>query len=215
MPDSPLVLAIDLSSPRGVIAVVRSDTVLFEADFQSERSHNSQLFAPLGAALAVIPKQQKATVVVGTGPGSYTGVRISIAAAQGLALSRGWGVMGWPSITTGQTSEYKVLGDARRGQFYHALIRNGRMIQPPMLVASADVPALLSSGGPWISFDAQAPLKLDLHLAQPDAITLGRHVTLLDPAEVQQLCSTPLEPFYLQEAFITVARKAGKHVSAP
>ncbi|MCX6855188.1 MAG: tRNA (adenosine(37)-N6)-threonylcarbamoyltransferase complex dimerization subunit type 1 TsaB, partial [Verrucomicrobia bacterium] len=89
------VLALDLSSPRGVVAVVRGDAVLFESSFQSERSHNAQVFPPLREALEIIG-DGKAVIAVGTGPGSYTGVRISIAAVQGIALSRGWPVVGLP-----------------------------------------------------------------------------------------------------------------------
>ena len=212
MPDSRLVLAIDLSTPRGVLAVVRGDLVLFEATFQSERSHNAQVFAPLGEALDAMPANEKAVMVVGTGPGSYTGVRISIAAAQGIALSRGWELLGWPSIATSELASYAVLGDARRGQFYHALIHDGRMTHAPVLVPAEKATALVADGGTWLSYDERAPLGLPVTMATPDAAALGKFISRLPEAEFQQGCTATLEPFYLQEAFITVARKAGKHV---
>ena len=214
MPDSRLVLALDLSSPRGVMAVVRGDAVLFEASFQSERSHNAQVFAPLGKALDAMPTKEKAVIVVGTGPGSYTGVRISIAAAQGLALSRGWEVLGWPSIATAEIADYAVLGDARRGQYYHALVHAGQMIQSPALISAEEATALVAGGGTWLSYDARAPLDLAMTLEQPDAVMLGKYISRLPEAELQRGCTATLEPFYLQEAFITVARKAGKQVPA-
>lgn len=207
-----LVLAIDLSTPRGVMAVVRGVEVLFEASFQSERSHNAQVFAPLAQALEVMPLDEKTVIVVGTGPGSYTGVRISIAAAQGVALSRGWQVMGWPSIATSEAASYAVLGDARRGQFYHALIHEGRMTQAPVLIPAEKAAELVAGGGIWLSYDERAPLGLPVALARPDAVALGKLISCLPESEFQQVCATTLEPFYLQEAFITVARKAGKHV---
>jgi tRNA threonylcarbamoyladenosine biosynthesis protein TsaB len=212
MPGSRLVLAIDLSTPRGVLAVVRGFKVLFEASFQSERSHNAQVFAPLAQALAVMPEDEKSVIVVGTGPGSYTGVRISIAAAQGLALSRGWRVLGWPSIATAEPAEYAVLGDARRGQYYHALIHKGRMTHAPELITAEKAAELLAGGGTWLSYDERAPLGLPVTLARPDAAALAKFISHLPEEELQQGCSAALEPFYLQEAFITVARKAGKHV---
>lgn len=209
-----LVLAIDLSTPRGVMTVVRGGEVMFEASFQSERSHNAQVFAPLAQALAVMPEDEKAVIVVGTGPGSYTGVRISIAAAQGLALSRGWQVLGWPSIATSALASYAVLGDARRGQFYHAHVHEGRMTQAPVLIPAEMAAELVAGGGTWLSYDERTPLGLPVTLAKPDTTALGKFISCLPEAELQQSCATTLEPFYLQEAFITVSRKAGKHVPA-
>jgi tRNA threonylcarbamoyl adenosine modification protein YeaZ len=206
------VLALDLSSARGVIAVVRGDEVLFRAEFQSERSHNAQVFAPLTEALAVIGQEQ-ALIAIGTGPGSYTGVRISIAAAQGIALSRGWRMLGWPSIATVNLPDYRVLGDARRGQFYTAQVSKGRLIKATEVITPESARAEIADGSVWVTLDAKAPLGLEqVAVHQPNAVLLGRTVAQLPESEVTQLSSAMLEPIYLQEAFITVARKAGKHV---
>jgi len=213
---SRIVLALDLSTSQGVLAVVRGDEVLLETSFQSERSHNAQVFAPLAEALAAIPSGEKAVLVIGTGPGSYTGVRISIAAAQGVALARGWPVVGWPSIASAPAASYSVLGDARRGQFYHAVVQNGRMTQAPRLMSADEAAKLVEDGSTWLTFDAKSPLGLPaVSLATPNSVTLARLVAALPEGEVENLAAQPLEPFYLQEAFITVARKAGKHVPAP
>ena len=207
-----LVLAIDLSSPRGVIAVVRGETVLHEAVFQSERSHNAQLFAPLAAALEVMGREP-AVLVVGTGPGSYTGVRISIAAAQGVALSRSWPLVGWPSISVVDLPHYQVLGDARRGQFYRAQVKNGMLLAAPAIITPDEARAAAEEPGPWVTLDAKAPLTLEnIAIHSPDAAQLGRLIARLSESELDQAASPILEPVYLQEAFITVAKKAGKHV---
>lgn len=210
---SRFVIALDLSTPHGLLAVVCGEEVLYQASFQSERSHNAQVFSPLAGALAAVPAGGHAVLAVGTGPGSYTGVRISIAAAQGVALSRGWQVLGWPSIATSVTGTYSVLGDARRGQYYHAAVESGRMVQAPRLMTAEEAASLVAAGGNWLTFDAKVPLGLEsVSLAQPDVVALGRLVSQLSENEVQSRAAEPLEPFYLQEAFITVARKAGKQV---
>lgn len=206
------VLALDLSSARGVIAVTRGQEVLFETSFQSERSHNAQVFPPLREALAIIGKQ-KAVIAFGTGPGSYTGVRISIAAVQGIALSRGWPVVGLPSIATIHLPHYHVLGDARRGSFYTATVSDGQLIVPPTLQTAELALAEISKGGKWITLDTKAPsISMDLECYQPEAQQLGRIVGQWSDEEVNSKSTDQLEPIYLQEAFVTIAKKVGKTV---
>lgn len=207
----PPVLALDLSTTRGTIAVTCAGETRFETSFTAERSHNAQVFAPLGEALDVIG-QSPAVIVVGTGPGSYTGVRIAIAAAQGVALSRGWPLIGWPSIATAAEADYQVIGDARRGHFYTTTISQ-RSLDPITILDADSARAQVEAGGVWRSFDTKVPLDLpQVQLCQPSASRLGQIVSALDPSEISRLAASPLEPLYLQEAFITVAKKAGKAV---
>ena len=92
-----LTLAIDTSTRIGRIAVAASETVVFAAEFSSERSHNSQIFSPLGTALEACGGRP-GLVAVGTGPGSYTGVRIGIAAGLGIAMAHDLPIVGIPSV---------------------------------------------------------------------------------------------------------------------
>ena len=78
------ILAIETSTNVGSIAVLRDGDCVFSKTFTSERSHNSQIFAPLGEALEITTP---GLIAVGTGPGSYTGARIGIAVGIGIFLS--------------------------------------------------------------------------------------------------------------------------------
>jgi tRNA threonylcarbamoyl adenosine modification protein YeaZ len=206
------VLALDLSSPRGVLAVVRDGEVLHQAVFVSERSHNARLFAPLVEALQRL-ESTPARLVVGTGPGSYTGVRIAIAAAQAVALARGWPVFGLPTLVTASATPYRVLGDARRGQYYVAHIAEGRVRQLCLLDAVA-TRAEVATGGEWFTYDAVVPLGLaGVRVVQPDAVALARLAAGFSEATVTERSAIPLEPLYLQDAFITTAKKTGKQVA--
>ncbi|TDU62556.1 tRNA threonylcarbamoyl adenosine modification protein YeaZ [Prosthecobacter fusiformis] len=205
------VLALDLSSTRGVIAVLRDGTLLFEAAFTAERSHNAQVFPPLSQALDAIGAEP-ALIVIGTGPGSYTGVRIAIAAAQGIALSRGWPLIGWPSIATAPVDTYHILGDARRGMYYTAAVTH-HSLGPIQIIDAETALTLTTTGGPWYSFDSKVPLSLpQVTLVPPDAHALARIAAALPPQDIPPLTRLPLEPVYLQEAFITTPKKTGKKV---
>lgn len=71
-------------------------------------------------------------IVVGTGPGSFAGIRAALAFAQGYALGRGCEVLGLPSACALAALVYAdglesvplaVVGDARRGMAWVALFR--------------------------------------------------------------------------------------------
>src|SRR4051812_19164549 len=69
-------------------------------------------------------------VIVGLGPGSYAGVRIAISTAIGLGAAGGAELMGYPSICaiSSQTSDYAVIGDARRRSFFFARVRDRALV---------------------------------------------------------------------------------------
>lgn len=69
---------------------------------------------------------------VGTGPGNFTGVRISVAAARGLALGLGIpaiGVSGFEALAAGLPDDVVTLLDARRGALWVA----GKGLEPQLM----------------------------------------------------------------------------------
>ena len=76
-----VLLAIETSTPLATVALVRGHDILFESSFSAERSHNSRVFGPLQSALDA---GRPDVIAVGTGPGSYSGIRVGLAAAVGL-----------------------------------------------------------------------------------------------------------------------------------
>lgn len=62
-------------------------------------------------------------IVVGTGPGSFAGIRSALAFAQGYAIGSGCEVLGLPSACAlaEPSRRIAVVGDARRGKFWVAL----------------------------------------------------------------------------------------------
>ncbi len=210
MPDC--VLAIETSTPRGSVAAVRGDgTVAYERSFSSERSHNSQLFEPLREALEKCGDDLRA-IVVGTGPASYTGVRIGIAAAQGIAMSRHVPLIGLPSVLAPEVdardgNAFVVCGDARRGSFFVAEISQGAPVNGVELMDAEQFRERYAGrpmDTPWYTFDVKPPLALeDIVCVSPSAVRLAQIAAGLPPDEMARLAGLPLEPVYLAAAYVT------------
>jgi len=86
-----------------------------------ERSTGEERRGDWSAALDVEGIER---IVVGTGPGSFAGVRSALAFAQGYALGRKVGVFGLPSPCAQAVPGRRraVVGDARRGKIWIALL---------------------------------------------------------------------------------------------
>jgi tRNA threonylcarbamoyl adenosine modification protein YeaZ len=85
--DLPLTLVIDSASPACSVALIRGDAVLAEAHEVVGRGHAERLVPMIDRLLA---GRRPDAILVDCGPGSFTGVRVGIAAAQGLRI--GWQV---------------------------------------------------------------------------------------------------------------------------
>lgn len=94
--DPPLILAIDTSSPVAGYAIARGDRRLASLTVQADKPHSQTFFSSLenlcGMAGVVIEEFDLFAAV--TGPGSFTGLRVGLAAAMGLADSLGKPGMG-------------------------------------------------------------------------------------------------------------------------
>lgn len=90
-----MILALDTSTPACTAALFAADGSLFaRADQEIGRGH-AEFLAPMIADM--LGGHVPASIVVGIGPGSFTGLRIGIACAHGLAI-------GWDIPVTGMSS---------------------------------------------------------------------------------------------------------------
>src|SRR3954469_6965116 len=112
-----LILAFDTATDVATSALVDGDEVIAE-----RRSRAQTLLEDVDALLrqgGAHPRDLRA-LAVGTGPGSFTGVRIGLAAARGLALSLdvpGAGVSTLDALAAGARGALPVI-DARRSEIF-------------------------------------------------------------------------------------------------
>ena len=82
-------LILETSTPHASLGIAMADGGFTSREFSSDRNHNALLFKPLGELLEGLPLTALERVLVGSGPGSYSGTRVGIAAAQGVAIAAG------------------------------------------------------------------------------------------------------------------------------
>jgi len=134
LPPEPVVLAFDTSAAHCAAAVVSGSRILAQRVEQMDKGQAERLMPLLAEVLAEaqVGYAGLSAIGVGTGPGNFTGVRISVAAARGLALGLGIpaiGVTGFEALATGLPDDVVLLLDARRGALWVA----GKGIDPQLM----------------------------------------------------------------------------------
>lgn len=168
-------LAIDTSTSRTTVAIIDGDTILFSGFRDGATAHGPSLPALVQEALAVSNVDE---VVVGMGPGPFTGLRVGIAFAQSFALARNIPVRGVCSLDAiaAQVDEkdFIITVDARRKEVYWARYTDGVRVGDSAVNFPADV-----SGAPIhadLFPDMQALVQLPgnitepIYLRRPDAV---------------------------------------------
>ena len=206
------ILAIESSTPHASLALWKDGDVVWESEFTSERAHNSRIFAPLEEALSLCDRQLD-VIVVGIGPGSYGGVRVGIAVANGFALALGAKTIGVSSLEAiGDTNDYAVIGDARRKSFFLARVTGNKLQGEPELLAEeglvAGLRGLDQDGVPVCTSD---PKLSEQHpaaqLAYPAARRLAMIAAEMTEDEIASAAQKLLQPHYLRAPYITVPKK--------
>ena len=152
------------------------------APLAGERAHASDLLPRIDALRRELGAQadELHAIVVGTGPGSFTGLRVGIATALGLARATGAALLGIPSFEALALAELRdgeegtVLRNARAGRVYHARYRREgeevRELEAPAALTLAELAGRLAGAGPILA-DEGLP-----EVLEPEALGIGPQV---------------------------------------
>lgn len=147
---STLVLTLDTSTPAVTAGVVRREDlcVLAQRVTVDARAHAERLTPNVVAALADAGSTMAdlGAVVVGCGPGPFTGLRAGMATAAAYGHALGipvYGVCSLDAIGVQTTGDALVVTDARRREVYWARYRDGIRAGGP----GVDAPAAVDPGG--------------------------------------------------------------------
>ena len=145
---SRLVLAIDTATPAVTAGVVADGELLAERVTVDPRAHAERITPNVLGALADASRGMAdlGAVVVGCGPGPFTGLRVGMATAAAYGHALGipvYGVCSLDAIGCQTSGETLVVTDARRREVYWARYRDGVRIDGP----AVDAPASVEPGG--------------------------------------------------------------------
>lgn len=148
------------TSVRSASVAVDMDGRLEERALEPGRSHASDLLPALDEILSHLGTRpaELGLVVVGLGPGSYTGLRVGVATALGLMEGSGADLVGVPSVEAlafrhlAPGEEGCVVLDARGGELYYARYArdedNVRVLEAPCALRPEALAERLPSVGP-------------------------------------------------------------------
>ena len=175
-----IILALDTTTRAGSVAVTDEDRILALLPGDESRTHGERLPGEIARALdmASITKEKIDLFAVATGPGAFTGLRIGLAAIQGMAMALGKPVAGVSALDAlaAQVVDADVdlilpWMDAQRGDVFATIIdsRSHATLESPT-AASPD--ALLES---WKSHLAGRQILFIGDAVSRDAPVIARH----------------------------------------
>jgi tRNA threonylcarbamoyladenosine biosynthesis protein TsaB len=138
---SPLLLALDTSTSTASVALFDGQRVVSETTWLAGREHSTRLLVEVEAALDRIGKTEQdiTGVVVARGPGSFTGVRVALSVAKGIAAGLSiplWGVNSLDVVARAAgevTVPVRAVVEAGRGRVATALYAGGTCVESARL----------------------------------------------------------------------------------
>jgi tRNA threonylcarbamoyladenosine biosynthesis protein TsaB len=188
-------LAFDTSSSIGSIALGNAQVVVQSIEFKGPQRHSAALFPAL--VRLGIPRLKLRRIIVGIGPGSFSGIRVALAAAQGIALVQNIPVVGICSAYSvgAQHKEVTRLGvfaDAKRREAFCTVFCHGELEKETYLIPMAEIEDHASKFTLAVSSEPLPGIATRVYPRAQDLLSLPDTL----PGWVTQ---QPIEPIYLRE----------------
>jgi tRNA threonylcarbamoyladenosine biosynthesis protein TsaB len=212
------VLGIETSTSQASVALLESGNIVLERAHARPKQSAERLLPLIAELLTEVgwARTSLDRIGVSVGPGSFTGLRVGIACAQGLSLGLGVPLVGVTSLRAMSRAVPDALPgvrcavlDARRGEVFIAAYGAGPRAAealPPLAldslaahdIVSRQLPPPLVWIGSGLALLGIAPTFSSAATEQPSAGAIGLLAEELDPAE------NPALPVYVRDAGATL-----------
>lgn len=226
-----IVLGIDTSGAACSVALWENGIVLAKIQKKMMRGHAEALMPTIQFLFnrANIGYNDIGLISVTTGPGSFTGIRVGLATAQGLSLGLGipiCGVTVFEAIGMAAARRIHVKGinkltvilETRRTDFFlqEFCIRNFEVIEAGD-PRSASIESLIANIGKDIYIAGDGVERLKTHLPSPEHVKLVPSCEFPDSAIVAEIAAKTdsnayksAHPFYIHPPLATLPKKKGR-----
>ncbi len=188
-------LAFDTSSSTGSIALGNEEVVVQSIEFKGPQRHSAALFPAL--ARLGLPRLKLRRIIVGLGPGSFSGIRVSLAAAHGIALVQGVPVVGICSAWSvawqhKEATRLGVFADAKRREAFCTVFCRGELERETYLIPMADIEEHAGKFTLAVSAEPLPGIPTRVYPRAQDLLALPESLS-------GWVTEQPLEPIYLRE----------------
>ncbi len=203
-----MILALECSQPAASLCLTDAQgRIHYSTAWHAERNHDAYLFPALQEAMNTLGSTGLSHILVGSGPGSYGGVRVALAAAVGIATvtgARTVAVPSWDALAAAAGADACIISDARRGGW--TLRRPDGRIEVLGTDELQAVGARLFSIEPAAELAARG-LRVEAGGLLPRAEGLVQTWLALTPDRQQELAARVPEPIYVRPPHITAAKR--------
>ncbi len=215
------VLAMDTATKAATVAVTEDGKLLGEVTLNLNKPHSQKVMPLIEGLLSELELKPSDIdlFACANGPGSFTGLRIGVAAVQGLATSVGKQCAGVSTLEAMAYNYTKItdacvcpLLDAKREQVYYALYKGEKEIIAPSLETADNVLNQISCLGKPVLFvgDAVSLYAEKIKTILPDAkiapdvfnVNFAYHVATLAQKKVETNGEAKANPEYLMKSYV-------------
>jgi len=210
-------LALEFSTSVKSAALIEEGRVLSRGEGEKPQEGGPARLIQDVLAQAGLGAEAVGWVAVGVGPGSYTGVRVAIAMAQGWQLARGVRLLAvssfqcllWRAWLEGSHGDVTLLADAQRGEYYaerHRITEAGTRVERPLAIQSGEIVAKWAEDGSVLIGPDLEGGRLPIRTLHPEAGMLG----VLAGGFTDYVAGEELAPIYLRETRFVKAATTGQ-----